>query len=210
MIVLPLVAGGVFMQAARTLALATAVIALLCGPAQTQTPESALEEAAISEPAAAPASVTIPAGTALEVELTEALSSETSQQEQLFGLRLAAPIIIEGREVVPAGALGGGEVIDAAPSAFGGRQGRLIISGRFIEIAGQRARIRSMQISVAGESRSATAAVTGALIGIPAFLIQGGEIRMPVGTRATARLANDTVVPLSPAPIAEQPALQAQ
>lgn len=175
------------------------------GAAATAPAAAATSEAAApvtAEPAAPPgATVRIPAGTVVQVEITEALSSETSQQEQLFALRLAEPIVIDGREIVPAGALGGGEVIDAHPSAFGGRQGRLIISGRFIEIGGQRVRIRSMQVGSAGEDRAGAALTVAVLVGVPALLVQGGEVHIPVGTRATARIAADVdVSPEPPAP----------
>lgn len=177
-------------------ALSAAVLLALPCPsfAQTTTPEA---PAAIEDQAApAPAFIRIPAGTVLQVELTEALSSETNLPQQTFGLRLAEPIVIDGREVVPAGVAGGGEIIDAHPSAFGGRQGRLILSGRFIEIGGQRARIRAMQVNAAGEDRSGAAVAVGILVGVPAFLVQGGEVRIPAGTRASARLAADVDVPL--------------
>lgn len=180
---------------------AVAALALAAaGTAFGQTPpaEPAAPADVAVTPAPAPASITIPAGTVVQVELTEALSSRTSQQEQLFGLRLAEPIVVDGREIVAAGALGGGEVIDAHASAFGGRQGRLIISGRFVEINGQRARIRGMQITAAGEDR-ANAALAVSMIpyaGVAGIFVQGGEVDIPVGARGTARLAEDTVIPL--------------
>jgi hypothetical protein len=135
----------------------------------------------------------------VEVELTEALSSRTSRHEQMFGLRLTAPIVIDGREVVGAGAAGGGEVIDAHPSAFGGRQGRLIISGRYVEINGERARIRGMQIMTAGEQRTNTALAVSMIpyAGVAGIFIQGGEVNIPVGARGAARLAADVDVPLA-------------
>lgn len=177
------------------IALAAVALAVSAASAFGQTTEQ--PAAAAVEPAA-PATVRIPAGTVVQVEVTEALSSETSQQEQLFGLRLAEPIIVDGRELVPVGAIGGGEVIDAAPSAFGGRQGRLIISGRFVEIAGQRARIRGMQIMAAGEQRTNTALAVSMIpyAGVAGIFVQGGEIEIPVGARGTARLATDIDIPL--------------
>lgn len=158
-----------------------------------QTPETAphIEPAAALAPA--PQTIRIPAGTVVQVELAEALSSRSSQQQQLFGLRLAEPIVVDGRELVPVGAIGGGEVIDAHASAFGGRQGRLIISGRFIEINGQRARIRGMQITRAGEDRGNTALAVSMIpyAGVAGIFIQGGEVDIPIGARGTARLAED-------------------
>lgn len=161
------------------------------------------QEAAPPAPAAA-TSFRIPAGTIVQVELTEALSSQTSQQEQLFGLRLAEPIIIDGREIVAAGALGGGEVIDAHPRAFGGRQGRLILSGRFVEIGGQPVRVRGMQMTTAGSDRALGSLWAGGFV-------QGGAVEIPAGARATAILAADVDVPIdantaAPAPPVEQAA----
>lgn len=183
------------MQAVKN-ALAALALLLSAPGAVAQTSDTApLAEPA---PAPAPAAVRIPAGAIVQVELTEALSSETSQQQQLFGLRLAEPIIIDGRELVPAGAIGGGEVIDAHASAFGGRPGRLIISGRFVEINGERARIRGMQITAAGEQRTNTALAVSMIpyAGVAGIFVQGGEIEIPAGARGTARLAADIDIPL--------------
>lgn len=165
---------------------------LACAPASlAQTAPAAEATASSAQPPTA--TITIPAGTVIEVELTEALSSETSRQEQRFGLRLVTPIIVEGVEVVPAGALGGGEVIDAHPSAFGGRQGRLIISGRYIELNGQQARIRGMQMTAAGEDRANTALAVSMIpyAGVAGIFVQGGKVEIPAGARGTARLAAD-------------------
>jgi hypothetical protein len=183
------------------LALSAAALCALASPAFGQsaevTPSSAT--AAVEAPVADAAFIRIPAGTEVQVELTEALSSRTSQREQLFALRLAEPIVIDGREVVPAGAPGGGDVIDAHASAFGGRQGRLIISGRYVEINGQRQRIRGMQIMSAGEQRTNTALAVSMIpyAGVAGIFVQGGEVNIPVGARGTARLASDVDVPLT-------------
>lgn len=170
---------------------------LAAGPALAQTTDPAPEnQPAPSETAAPPTSIRIPAGTVVEVELTEALSSVTSQREQTFGLRLAEPIVVDGRVVVPAGAPGGGEVIDAHASAFGGREGRLIISGRYLEIAGQRVRIRGMQITAAGERGTAERIMMIPYANVAAIFIHGGEVEIPAGARGMARLAVDADIPL--------------
>jgi hypothetical protein len=205
--VLPLGKGEFPMRAVRNVI--AAVVAMAAGPALAQAPEEAAPvEQAAPLVAEAPASIRIPAGTVVQVELTEALSSETSEQEQLFGLRLAEPIVIDGRDLVPAGAEGGGEVIDAAPSAFGGRQGRLIISGRYIEIGGQRVRIRGMQITAAGDHRVNTALAVSMIpyAGIAGIFVQGGEVEIPVGARGTARLAADVDIPIAAPAAAEEAA----
>lgn len=193
--------------------IAGALAALLlaaAGPALAQSAVDAPVVELATLPVSAPQTIRIPAGTLVQVELTEALSSRTSQQEQTFGLRLAEPVIINGNEVVAIGAIGGGEVIDAHASAFGGRQGRLIISGRFVEINGQRARIRGMQITAAGEDRGNTALVVSMIpyAGVAGIFVQGGEVDIPVGARGTARLAEDIEIPI--AAIAEPAAAPAE
>ncbi|MBK6702812.1 MAG: hypothetical protein IPG56_02865 [Caulobacteraceae bacterium] len=171
-----------------------AVAALLSASsfAFAQTPETVPP----TEPAAAPApaaqTIRIPAGTVVQLEITEALSSRSSQQQQLFGLRLAEPIIVDGRELAQ------GVGVDRTVR-LGGRQGRLIISGRFIEINAQRARIRGMQITRAGEDRGNTALAVSMIpyAGVAGIFIQGGEVDIPIGARGTARLAEDFEFPIA-------------
>jgi hypothetical protein len=174
--------------------------------AQSSEPVPAVVEAAVVvAPVEAPATVTIPAGTNIVVEFVEGQSSRTTQTGQLVALRLADPIVINGQTIVAAGAAGGGEVIDAARSGMGGRQGKLIISGRYVEIGGQQARIRGLRVFAAGEDNSREAVNTMILVPYVGFMggfIQGGETEIPAGSRAQARLAADVVVPLSALPAA--------
>ena len=182
-----------------------ALMAATPGPAHAQTSEPA--PAAVEAPAAVtaeiPTTITIPAGTTIVVEFSETLSSATTLTGQLIGLRLRDPLVVDGRTIAEAGAIGGGEVIDAARSGMGGRSGKLIVSGRFMEIAGQRARIRGLQVVVAGEDNSREAVNTMMLVPYVGWMggfIEGGEIEIPAGTRAEARLTTNLVIPLSALP----------
>jgi hypothetical protein len=160
--------------------------------AQTETPPPT-----IPSEIAAPAVIRIPAGTIIEVELVDPLSSRTSQIGDFFALRLRAPIVVEGREIVNAGAVGAGEVIDADSSGFGGRQGKLIISARYLDIGGQRVRIRGMQLTAVGRDRVNTALAVSMIpyAGIAGIFLSGGEIDLPAGAYGTARLAVDLEIP---------------
>jgi hypothetical protein len=60
-------------------------------------------------------SYTIPAGTVVSVRLGESLGSKTSQSGQNFDATLAEPVIVEQKEVIPAGADAHGTVVDAKP-----------------------------------------------------------------------------------------------
>lgn len=213
---------------------AVAAALLLAGSAWAQGPEAPAEAA--TDPAAetvttpaveatassaqsgpAPGMIRIPAGTAVIIELTETMRSTSAQQGALFGLRLAEPIALNDAVIVPAGAVGGGEVIDARPAGGGGRQGRLILSSRYLEINGERVRIRAMQFMAAGEDRAADAAgvaAAGAIVwplAFAGFLVRGGEVEIPAGTRGTARLAADLDVPVAAAtPAPSAPITQTQ
>jgi hypothetical protein len=161
------------------------------------TANPAFSQTSEQSPADAPATVRIPAGTIVQVEFTERLSSEQSQRDQAFGLRLLEPIIVDGREVVHAGATGGGEVLDAVPAGAGGRQGRLIVAGRFLDLNGMRVRIRGMQVMLAGEHRGEAAIVqqmTSAMSAGSADPMRGGNVHIEPGARATAIIAADTDV----------------
>lgn len=140
-----------------------------------------------------PRSIRVPAGAQLEVELVDPLSSATSKLGDRFALRLAAPILSDGVELAPAGAMGEGEVIDAARAGMSGKQGKLIISARRLDLAGRQVRIRGMSLMAAGKSRVdlATGVSLVPYVGLASILIEGGEIQIPAGARGTVRLAED-------------------
>ncbi len=149
--------------------------------------------------APAPRTLRLPAGTQVEVELVDKLSSSVNKLGDRFAIRLAQPISAQGGiDLVAAGAVGQGEVIDVARAGMGGKQGKLIISARYLDLNGRQVRIRGMTLLASGKSRVDLA--TGVLLvpyaGVAAAFIQGGEIEIPAGARATVRLAEDLDLPL--------------
>jgi hypothetical protein len=172
-------------------------------PASPPPPEAAPSEtsAVVAAPAliASLATAHLPAGTELEVELVNGASSKTNALGDRVAIRLAAPIIKDGAVIVAAGALGEVEVIDIAKSGMGGKQGKLIIAARHVDLNGQRVRVRGMSLMASGESQVGMA--TGALI-VPyaaplVFVIRGGDIEIPAGSRAKVRLAQAYDVPVA-------------
>jgi hypothetical protein len=152
--------------------------------------------------APAPTASRLPAGTEVQVELAEDIGSATSHVGDRFALRLAEPIVLDGKSVVPAGAPGQGEVIDAARAGMAGKQGKLIISARYLDLAGRHVRIHGMTLLAAGKSRVdlAQGVLLLPYVGVTSALIRGGEITIPAGTRATVKLAEDVELPASPPP----------
>lgn len=97
---------------------------------------SAAEPAPSLEPAPAPeppreeprtVSVTIPAGTQLQTELTRTLASNTSSPGDAFRARINADVVQDGVVAIPKGSEILGEVIDAVPLKKIGGQARLAL-----------------------------------------------------------------------------------
>ncbi len=178
--------------------IAATLVLFLAAQSGADASEPLLQEPMIAAPAAPTETLLrAPAGTPLEIELVEALSSDSASIGQRFAIRLAEPITVDGVTLVPAGAQGEGEVIDAAGAGISGRQGKLIVAARHLDLGGRQVRIRGMTLMGAGSSRVglATGIALTPYAGPVALLIRGGEIEMPAGLRATARLAEDLTLP---------------
>ena len=126
-----------------------------------------------------------------------ALARVISATRSRFGL--STPSLSTGEKSLPQ-AVGGGEIIDTAPSGLGGRQGKLIVSARFLDSNGQRVRIRGMQLTAAGEQRdnAALAVSMAPYVGVVGIFVHGGERDLPAGANGPARIASD--VDFTPAP----------
>jgi hypothetical protein len=99
--------------------------------------------------------------------------------------------------VVTEGAPGEGEVIDVAKAGMGGRQAKLNIAARFLDLNGRRVRIRGMTLIGSGKSHVdlAIGMLLVPYVGWAGTFVRGGEIEIPAGTRATVRLVEDTDLP---------------
>ncbi|KUR79974.1 hypothetical protein [Novosphingobium sp. Fuku2-ISO-50] len=158
--------------------------------------QTATSEALVVPPPIPATTITIPALTPVEVEVLADLSSRTTKTGQIFPIRLAQPITIDGRVVVPAGASGEGEVLDARRSGLGGASGMLMLIAHNLMIDGRALRLRSMHIGQTGEDHSKEVAVSGAvpIVGVFVMFIKGGETQVASGTRAMAKTAEDFVI----------------
>lgn len=134
---------------------------------------------AAAEPAAPPApprptvrELTVPAGTALPLELVTALTSATAQVETPVQARLREPISVDGVTVIPAGSTFSGTVTDVERA--GRVRGRARLVFRFTEatINGQKEPIRTNALTFEAEAtrtqdaaKIGAGAVGGAIIG---------------------------------------------
>jgi hypothetical protein len=168
--------------------------------------------AATSEAVATAVPPTIPALTPVTLEIEKVLSSKTSKRGDTFPLRLAEPIVIEGRTLVPAGAAGVGEVIEAKHGGMSGSSGVLILVADYITVGGRQLRLRSMHIAQAGADHRTAATVIGVtpFIGPLGLFVTGGETRVTSGTLAEAKTAESVTIEVSTIPDAPPLAVPSQ
>jgi hypothetical protein len=185
----------------RKLYISALACALFAGQAQAQ---SAAEPAAavVAEVAASEAPApccTIPALTVVDLEILQTMNSQANHIGEHFTFRLAHPIVVDGKELIPAGATGSGDVVHAAKSRFGGKAGEMILAARYIEHAGVRIPLRSLRAgSGQGKDNSATAAAVAiAVSGVLSMFITGGEVNVPSGTIMNAKVSAATLIPQS-------------
>jgi hypothetical protein len=142
----------------------------------------------------------IPAGSPVIVELLHAVSSRSVKQGDYFPIRLAAPLVLDGRVIVPAGAAGEGQVVDAGRAGALGKPAKLVLAARHLMVDGNRVDLRAFRLGAAGRDNSSAIMVASFVpyVGMLALFAKGGEIDVPAGTLGQAKLAADF-----PAPVAE-------
>jgi len=126
-------------------------------PAQTAPPPPPEEK-----PKPKPEAVVIPAGTVIDVALTQPLSSKTAQPGDPFTATLAEPIVVHGKTVIPTGATVNGKVVDAKSKGKIKGEARLQLAVTSISVHGKQYPVQaSMQgLSEKGKGKR-TAATTG-------------------------------------------------
>jgi hypothetical protein len=188
----------------KTMTRGLAALAFACGaPALAQEAPPAAEPSPAAAPAAATGPCcTIPALTPVEIEIVEEVGSKTSKVGEPFKFRLAEPLVVEGRIVAPAGTPGVGEVVHAAKARAMGKAGELILAARYLDLGGQRVPLRSFHYGRGQGKDNSGAVMAGGIVaaavlpiaGLAGFLISGGDIHIPAGTRANAKVSADTAV----------------
>ena len=130
---------------------------------------------------------TVPAGTIVSVRLGETLGSKTSQPGQSFDGTLAEAIVVEGKEVIPAGADVHGTVVDAKP--LGRFKGAASLQIELTSIKDYKVQTASVNRSAKGKGKRTAVMIgggagAGALIGALAGGGKGAAIGAAVGAGA--------------------------
>jgi hypothetical protein len=166
---------------------AAAFVSAIAGQTQQESPAAA--------PPAQLASIAAPriaASTIVDIEIMEPLSSKTAKMDATFPIRVAVPVVVDGRELIPAGTAGMGQVIHAAKSGGGGRAGELLLAARYLELNGVRIPLRRFKLGASGAQKADEAFAVGVVVPFGQLLVKGKEIEFPAGTRANAIVAADT------------------
>lgn len=162
----------------------------------------------------------IPARTPVFFTLDTMVSSKTAKPGDFFQVKVAEDLKINDQVLVPAGTPATGEVIHAQKAGGGGKAGELLVTIRYIELNGQKIKMRSF-LPIQGKSNSDTAITTSAVLAatIPvisplALFIRGGQIEIPANTYVQALVAADSIVAPVSVPVIQnneqlnQPAIQ--
>ena len=168
------------------------------GDSAPQSDEPA-EAAAVAEPEQHFVMVSLPAGTELEVELIDPLSSGTNLVGDPVRARLAGELMVEGAVVAPAGAELQGTVTEVVPLKKFGGQPQISVAFESLEVAnGDSVEILAW-LSEAGKKQAArdaakigAGAVIGAVVGHQVDDDKGSEIGAVVGGAVGTAIAAKT------------------
>ncbi len=156
---------------------------------------------------APPQPITIPAGTAIRVQLGQTLSTQDSQIGETFNATVADPVVVNGQTVIPAGASASGTVTDV--KKLGHFMGNALLAVRLDSISSNGAtypvRTSTVERFEKGKGKR-TAVMTGGGAGVGALLgglfgggkgaLIGGAIGAGAGGTGSAFTGNkDLVLP---------------
>jgi len=143
----------------------------------------------------------VAAGTPVEVELVQQVSTRTHKRGDTFAIRLAKPLVVGGRVVLRAGAPGVGEVIDSSGPSIGGKPATMVLAADYLTSRAGQVPLNALKLAGRGHDNSTPATVLeiGGIaslpMGIAGIVLPGGEVAFKPGSVAIARLAADVTLP---------------
>jgi hypothetical protein len=103
----------------------------------------------------------VPAGTTLTVTLDQAVSTKDNNSGDRFDASLAAPVNVQGQEVIPAGAKAVGTVVTAASAGHLKGGAALALTLDSLRINGEKYSIETSQFAEAGKGRGKRTVIGG-------------------------------------------------
>lgn len=140
--------------------------------------------------APAPAPVWLPRGTPVELMVVQEVTTKSHGAGHRFRLRVHRPVEVEGRVLVPAGAIAWGEVLEAEGSGVAGKGGTLAARLLYLEAGGARVPLAG---EAAHEGRDGTAeTVLGVVgLGLLGLLARGNNAKLKAGEVLEAVVEED-------------------
>lgn len=152
--------------------------------------------------------VVIPAGTRLTVRLNEELSTANRRKGSVFSTRLEKPVVVDGRVIVPVGAMAYGRILDVERNKrvdrpkIDGTLTSLMIGGREVPIVTEVVGAEGKRGG--GLAKVGAGTLIGAIAGAPlagaavgagvAGVMKGSDLVIPAGTIGEVALKKDVVV----------------
>ena len=141
----------------------------------------------ISRMFSTPRPVTIPEGTVLEVRLDQALSSKQQGPGSEFMATVSSPVVVEGKTVIPRGAVAHGRVVDAHEGGHLEGVSRLGLELDSVDVEGKSYSLDTNEIRRAGQNhKKRNWILIGGGTGLGALIggIAGGGKGALIGTLA--------------------------
>lgn len=157
--------------------------------------------AARSHPSSRASCCRVAAGTPVKVELVDQVSSAVQKPGDTFALRLAAPLVVDGRVVLRAGTPGVGRVIESAGPGIGGKAGKVVLAASYLKSSRTQVPLNGLQLASPGRDRSkisqglGVAGLAVAPLAVVGIVLPGGDVAIPPGTTATAKVASAVTLP---------------
>lgn len=139
--------------------------------------------------------VILKAGTAVELELLNTISSEFALPGTSVDFRVVNDIEADGQVVVKAGQIVSGQVINASKSKAIGKPGYVEIKINSIKSEnGKSIYLTQNNLSREGKDKTALSIVLGVVICLLFLLIKGENASIPAGERILTYTAGDTII----------------
>jgi len=157
--------------------------------------EAALAVNPIEKLEAPSVGVTIPRDTPIHLLVLSEVTTKTHGAGYRFKLRVNEPVEIDGRVVIPVGAIAWGQVTSAEGSGNLGKSGSLEAELLYVEAGGKQIRIDGQ---TRNEGNSGTAETVMGVLGLGVFglFAKGNNAKIKAGEKFTAFTIEDVTLPL--------------
>ena len=163
-----------------------AALLVLVAPADAIVPPSIATATAPTPSEKSRTVVRIPDGIDVKLVLDETLSSRSNVKGDLFRLKVAEPVLVDGAEALATGTVVIGEITNARTKSAFGVSGKLEARTLYAQTPNGTVRL-SGRLGQKGKGGTAETVLTYAVIGAISFVVTGKSAIVPAGTHLIAR-----------------------